>query len=71
MKLTMQDVHTYNNLVKEGKAEPLGDFDQIIIPRLVDNDEVVLYDISSGTVIRPGLNLTEKIKKAIDRVIPD
>lgn len=69
MKLTMQEVHTYNNLVKEGKAQPLGDFDQMIIPRLVDNDEVVLYDLSSGTIIRPGINLIEKIKSTIDRAL--
>lgn len=65
----MQEVHTYNNLVKEGRATPLGDFDQMIIPRLVDNDEVVLYDLSSGTVIRPGINLIEKIKSTIDRAL--
>lgn len=67
MKLTMQEVHTYNNLVKQGKAEPLGNPDQIIVPRLVANDEVVLYDISNGTTIRPGINLITKIKNAIDK----
>ena len=24
MKLTVQDIHTYNNLVKRGEADPLG-----------------------------------------------
>lgn len=65
MKLTMQDVHTYNNLVKEGKAEPLGD---IVVPRLTDDEEVILYDLSNGTVTRPGINLIEKILNAIDNI---
>jgi hypothetical protein len=67
MKITIQDIHTYNNLVKVGKATPLGNPDQILIPKLLDDDEVVLYDISSGDTIRPGINLQQKILKAIDQ----
>ena len=55
MKLTVKDIHTYNNLVKKGKATPLGNISQILIPRELDNEEVVLYDISSGDIFHPGV----------------
>ena len=67
MEITIQDIHTYNNLVKVGKATPLGNPEQIIIPKLLDDDTVVLYDISSGDIIYPGVNLKEKILKTIDQ----
>ena len=69
MKLTVQDIHTYNNLVKRGEADPLGNSGQILVPRLLENDEVVLYDIASGDSFTPGINLIEKIKEAIDKAI--
>lgn len=69
MKLTVQDIHTYNNLVKRGEADPLGNPGQILIPRLIDNDDVVLYDIASGDTFTPGINLIKKIKEAIDKAI--
>lgn len=68
MKLTIQDVHSYYNLVKDGKAEELvfpgvdntpgGSF---IIPRLDENDEVYFYDTLSKTKIVPGLDIIKKI----------
>jgi hypothetical protein len=67
MKLTVKDIHTYNNLVKKGKAEPLGNVNQILIPRELDNEEVVLYDIASGDTFHPGMNMIENIKSAIDK----
>lgn len=69
MKLTVKDIHTYNNLVKRGEADPLGNPGQILIPRLIDNDDVVLYDIASGDTFTPGINLIKKIKEAIDKAI--
>jgi hypothetical protein len=71
MKLTVRDIHTYNNLVKKGEALPLGNMNQILIPRELDNEEVVLYDISSGDIIHPGINMIEKIKSAIDKALSD
>ena len=72
MKLTIQEVHSYYNLVKEGKAEELvlpgidnspgGSF---IIPRLDENDEVYFYDTLSKTKITPGLDLVKKIYIAL------
>jgi hypothetical protein len=69
MKLTVKDIHTYNNLVKKGKAVPLGNASQILIARELDNEEVVLYDIASGDVIHPGTNMIENIKSVIDKAL--
>ncbi|MDA0900218.1 MAG: hypothetical protein O3B35_04230 [Proteobacteria bacterium] len=72
MELTMQEVHTYNNLVNSGEAEPINlpgcDGSELVIPRLDENDQVYFYDLSSGTTVYPGINTIEKIKKAIDKV---
>jgi len=69
MKLTVKDIHTYNNLVKKGQATPLGNSGQILIPRELDNEEVVLYDIASGDIFHPGINMVEDIKSAIDKAL--
>jgi hypothetical protein len=69
MKLTVKDIHTYNNLVKKGLAKPLGNSGQILIPRELDNEEVVLYDIASGDVFHPGMNMVEDIKSVIDKAL--
>jgi putative transposon-encoded protein len=69
MKLTVKDIHTYNNLVKKGEASPLGNSGQILVPRELDNEEVVLYDIASGDTFHPGENLIEKIKTTIDKAL--
>jgi hypothetical protein len=70
MELTIQEVHSYNNLVNEGKEEKLKlsgvDDDSIVIPRLDELDRVYFYDLSSKARIYPGRNVIEKIKKAID-----
>jgi hypothetical protein len=71
MELTIQQVHTYNNLVNMGKAEKLGRSDQLLIPRLLDDDTVVLYDLASGDTIRPGINMIQKILIAIDNYQKD
>lgn len=70
MELTIQEVHSYNNLVKAGKAEPLRltgvDYDAIVIPKLDENDQVYFFDLDSRVKIYPGINIIEKIKKSID-----
>ena len=72
MELTIQEVHTYNNLVKSGEADPLTlpgcDGSELVIPRLDENDHVYFYDLSSGTTVYPGINTIEKIKKSIDKL---
>ena len=75
MELTIQEVHTYNNLVNEGKAEPLNlpgcdtsEFGGLVIPRLDENDRVYFYDLASDVHVYPGINTVEKIRKAIDKV---
>ena len=70
MELTIQEVHTYNNLVTEGRAEKIPltgvDDDAIVIPKLDEFDKVYFYDLSSKSKIYPGINIIEKIKKTID-----
>ena len=75
MELTMQEVHSYNDLVKQGKAEPLefvgcdtSEFGGLVIPRLDENDRVYFYDLASDVHVYPGINTIEKIKKTIDKV---
>lgn len=75
MKLTIQEVHTYNNLVKEGNVLPLelagcdtSEFGGLVMPRLDENDEVYFHDLASGVNVYPGINTIEKIKKAIDNI---
>ena len=74
MELTIQEVHTYNNLVKEGKVEPLkfaglgaSQFDSILLPNLDEDGKVYLYDVSEQIKIYPGISTIEKIKEAIDK----
>lgn len=69
MKLTVKDIHTYNNLVKKGEADPLGNFDQILIPKEIDNEQVVLYDIASGDTFYPGEKMIFTIKMAIEKAM--
>lgn len=76
MELTIQDIHTYNNLVKEGKVEPLkfagmgpSEFASILLPNLDEDGKVYLYDVSEKIKIYPGISTIEKIKKAIDNTI--
>ena len=75
MELTIQEVHYYNDLVKEGIEEPLdlpgcdtSEFGGLVIPRLDEDDRVYFYDLASGVSVYPGINTIEKIKKAIDNI---
>lgn len=69
MDLTIQEVHSYNNLVKAGKAVPLVltgvDPDAIVIPKLDEDDKVFFFDLDSRVKVYPGINTIEKIKNAI------
>jgi hypothetical protein len=66
MKLTVKEVHTYNNLVKEGRAEALSlpgvSDDAIVITKVDENDEVYFYDLLENVTIYPGKNTIKKIK---------
>lgn len=70
MNLTIQEVHTYNDLVKAGKAEELKlsgvDDGTVVIPQLDESGVVYFLDLSSRARVYPGRNMMEKIKKAID-----
>jgi len=75
MELTIQEVHSYNDLVKEGIEKPLdlpgcdtSEFGGLVMPRLDEDDRVYFYDLASGVSVYPGINTVEKIKKAIDKV---
>jgi hypothetical protein len=69
MKLTVQEVNTYNNLVKAGKAEPLVlpalSEEAIIVTRVDENDEVYFYDLLENINVYPGKNTIKKIKNAL------
>lgn len=69
MKLTVQEVHSYNNLVNSGKAEPIRvpgvSDDAIVVTRVDDNDEVYFYDLMENVSVYPGRNTIEKIKNAL------
>ena len=75
MDLTIQQVHTYYNLVNSGKApqlefsgvdtSPGGSF---IIPQLDENDKVYFYDTLSKTKIYPGENTIKKIQDTIAKM---
>jgi len=70
VELTIQEVHSYNNLVNARKAEPLRltgiDSDAIVIPKLDNNDQVYFFDFDSRVSVYPGINIIKKIKIAID-----
>ena len=71
MDLTIQEVHSYNDLVKMGKEEQLQlsgvDNDTVVIPQLDEFDNVYFLDLASRAKIYPGINVIEKIKAAIDK----
>lgn len=66
MEISIQEVHSYLNLVNEGRADkincPLNETD-IIITKLDDNDKVYFQCLSCKTTFYPGINLIQKIKK--------
>ncbi len=69
MKLTVQEVHTYNNLVNEGKAEvlslPAVSDDAILVTKVDENDEVYFYDLVENINIYPGKKTIQKIKNTL------
>jgi hypothetical protein len=78
MKLTIQEVHTYNDLVKMKIEDPLdlpgcdtSELFSLVIPRLDDNDRVYFYDLASGVSVYPGISTIEKIKRAVDKAQKD
>jgi len=73
MKLTVKEVHTYNNLVNQGLEPPLeipgSDVGEILVPNVDENDQVYFKNLIDNSRIYPGRNTTEKIKKAIDKFL--
>ncbi len=75
MDLTIQQVHTYYNLVNSGKApalefpgidnSPGGSF---IITNLDENDKVYFFDAISKTKIYPGENTIKNIQDTIAKI---
>jgi hypothetical protein len=72
MELTIQQVHSYYNLVNNGEAEELifpgidnTPGGSLIIPKLDENDQVYFYDMISKTKIYPGLDTIKKIYIAL------
>jgi len=75
VELTIQQVHSYYDLVKNGEAEELifAGIDytpggSLIIPKLDDNDQVYFYDMLSKTKIYPGLETIKKINVAVAKM---
>lgn len=76
MKLTIQEVHSYNNLVKEGKEKELyfrgldqSENSKLVVPKIDESSTVYFYDISSGTKIYPGIETIKLIKDAVDKAL--
>lgn len=75
VELTIQQVHSYYDLVKNGEAEELifAGIDytpggSLIIPKLDDNDQVYFYDMLSKTKIYPGLETIKKIHISLAKI---
>ena len=66
MEISIQEVHSYLNLVNEGRAEkiicPL-DKEENIITKIDENDNVCFYCLSCNTNFYLGINTIQKIKK--------
>ena len=71
MELTIKEIHTYNDLVNDGKIDPINfataGKDSILLPNLDEDGKVYLEDSSQGLKIYPGISTIEKIKEAIDK----
>jgi hypothetical protein len=72
MEISIKDLHLYFKLVSTGEAQPLNllgsegsDSSSLLIP-WVDNDEVILYDLSSDSKIRLSDSTKKKILETID-----
>jgi len=69
MDITIQDVHTYLNMVRAGTADPivLSNSDSTLIIPALDKDEKVYFrDLSEGINIYPSLDTIKIIRKTID-----
>jgi hypothetical protein len=66
MEISIQEIHSYLNLVNEGKAEkincPLNETD-IVISKIDENNKVFFQCISCNTKFYLGINKIQKIKK--------
>lgn len=63
-------IHTYNNLVEDGKANALrcDDDNQLLIPMIdadEDSDDPVLWCPSCDTIRRPGINVWDQISAVV------
>lgn len=75
MTLTIQEAHTYYNMVNSGDAPKLefpgvdntpgGSF---ILPAIDKNDQVYFFDAISKAKIYPGLDMIKKIKDCIAKI---
>lgn len=65
MELSIKEVHSYLNLVNEGRADKINcPFDEtdIVITKLDKDDKVYFYCLSCQTSFYPGINTIQKIK---------
>lgn len=66
MEISIQEVHSYLNLVNEGRAEkincPLNETDTVI-SKIDESNKVFFYCISCNTKFYLGINKIQKIKK--------
>ena len=76
MELTIQEAHTYNNLVKEGKEKELyfrgldqSENSKLVVPKIDEDFKVYFYDIVSSTKIYPGIETIKLIKDAVDKAL--
>lgn len=73
MSLTIQIVHTYNELVKRGVAKPITcpfsyseEFPDIMLSELTSDNKVVFRCVSCNTVVEPGLNTAQAILNSLN-----
>ena len=74
MDITIQEVNTYYNMVKNGEAPNLyfpgidnREGGSLIIPKVDYNDNVYLFDVVSQTKITLGIDVIEKIRFYIEK----
>lgn len=74
MDITIQEVNTYYNMVKNGEAPNLyfpgidnREGGNLIIPKIDLNDHVYLFDVVSQTKITLGIDVIEKIRFYIEK----
>jgi hypothetical protein len=74
LSLTIQIVHTYNELVKRGIAKPIicpfsysQEFPDTMLSELTSDNKVVFRCIACNTVVEPGLNTAQAILDSLNR----